>query len=542
MKFVSVPVDQAVGALLAHSLVVTGIGKLLKGHRLSTSDVAALGANGRSTVTVVRLDTDDIGENDGAAAAAAALVGRGTRTSGAFTGRANLHAIEGGVVVIDASSVNELNAVHESLTLATVAPFDVATPDQMIATIKVIPLAVPKAALDAWRTIAARRPPIKVAPLRDFPVGLILTRLPGLKESVLDKTSTVQTGRLTVLGSHLKAERRCAHTIDDVAVALDELRRLGCRPILIFGGSAVIDRRDVVPSAIERLGGTVDRLGMPVDPGNLLMLAHLGEITVLGLPGSARSPRLNGFDFVLRRVLANLPVTGADLAQLGVGGLLKDVPGRPQPRELPAAEPVSVPGSGVAAIVLAAGQSRRMGSDNKLVADIGGVPMVRRSVESILGTDARPVLIVTGHQADRIKAALQGLGVTFVDNPRYGEGLSSSLAAGIEALPTGSAATLVCLADMPEIKPHHLNRLIESFKPSEGRTICVPTRRGKRGNPVLWGADYFNELKQVSGDVGARHLIGEYADQVYEVVMDDDAIFLDLDTPDALESFRRKVP
>jgi molybdenum cofactor cytidylyltransferase len=196
---------------------------------------------------------------------------------------------------------------------------------------------------------------------------LIQTRLPGTKESVLDKTVAVTARRIDACGGRLVGEQRCAHAVDALAA---RIRAVSADLVLIAGASAITDRRDVLPAAIEAAGGVVEHFGMPVDPGNLLLLARLGDRPVLGLPGCARSPKLNGFDWVLQRLAAGLPVGRADIMAMGVGGLLMEIPTRPQPRDGTPARP-----GVVAAIVLAAGQSRRMGPDNKLLALVDGRPI-----------------------------------------------------------------------------------------------------------------------------------------------------------------------
>jgi molybdenum cofactor cytidylyltransferase len=275
---------------------------------------------------------------------------------------------------------------------------------------------------------------------------------------------------------------------------------------------------------------------MPVDPGNLLLLAHIGERPVLGLPGCCRSPKLNGFDWVLQRIAAGIGVTREDIMGMGVGGLLTEIPSRPQPR---AAKPA--PSGRVAALVLAAGQSRRMGVENKLLAEVDGRAMVTHAVDAILASRAAPVLVVTGHEAEEVRAALGERPVQIVLNPRYVEGLSTSLKAGLAALPEDAEGVLVGLGDMPRIKPAQIDRLIAAFNPLEGRAVVVPTVRGKRGNPVLFATRFLPEMLQIGGDVGARHLIGEHEDQVVEIEMEDDAALLDIDTPDALSALRKRA-
>jgi molybdenum cofactor cytidylyltransferase len=196
---------------------------------------------------------------------------------------------------------------------------------------------------------------------------------------------------------------------------------------------------------------------------------------------------------------------------------------------------------GVACIVLAAGRSTRMGAANKLLAGIGGTPMVRRVVEAALAGRARPVLVVTGHQAAEVRAALAGLGVTLVDNPAFATGLASSLKAGVRALPAGCDGALVMLGDMPRVGSEHLDRLIAAFAAeATGAPIVVPVHEGRQGNPVLWPAAFFAELLQLEGDAGAKRLIRAHAERVREVDVGTDAIFADVDTPEALEEARRR--
>lgn len=198
------------------------------------------------------------------------------------------------------------------------------------------------------------------------------------------------------------------------------------------------------------------------------------------------------------------------------------------------------PEPSIAAIVLAAGRSTRMGGPNKLLADIGGKPMVRRVVEAALASRARPILVVTGHQADSLRAALAGLDLAFVDNPDYAAGLSSSLKAGIRAVPGDCDGALVLLGDMPRITGEHLDRLIAAFAAEPADAIVLPTHAGRPGNPVLWPSDCFAKVLQLDGDAGAKRLLSVHADRVREVDLGTDAIFADVDTPEALAELREK--
>jgi molybdenum cofactor cytidylyltransferase len=296
----------------------------------------------------------------------------------------------------------------------------------------------------------------------------------------------------------------------------------------------------VIPAAIEASGGRITRFGMPVDPGNLLVLGERDGKPIIGLPGCARSPKINGFDWVLQRLCADLPVTRRDIMLMGAGGLLMETPMRGQPRERE--KPGSAPGVAktprIAALVLAAGQSRRMGR-NKLLLPVDGMPMVAHTVDALIASAATDIVVVTGHQADEVRSALAGRSVAFVHNPDYAQGLSTSLKAGLAGLPEDADGALVCLGDMPLVTPANLDRLIAAFNPVEGRLICVPTHEGKRGNPILWARQFFAEMAALSGDVGARSLIERHADAICEVAMTDAGVLLDFDTPDTLSALAK---
>ena len=534
MRFGPIAVAEAAGAILAHT-TRAGDRVLKKGRVLSADDAAALAAAGLGEVIGARLEPGELDENAAAAAVAAALAGAEVAIDHAHTGRANLHAAAGGVVELDRAAIAAANEVDEAITVATVAPHAAARAGDMVATVKIIPFAVPGAAVAA--AAAAARGAVAVRPWRGCRGGLVLTRFADTAERVLERAAAAQRARLERCGATLAAEERVPHDAGAVADALGRARDAGLDPILVLGASAIVDRRDVIPAALERAGGAIVRLGMPVDPGNLLLLGRLGAATVLGVPGCARSLKRSGFDAVLERACAGVPVLGADLAAMGIGGLLDEISARPQPRDAAEHDVRSPDTPRVAAIVLAAGRASRMGS-NKLLAELDGVPIVRRTAAAALASRARPVVVVTGHEAAAVREALAGLDVVFAHNPGYADGMSTSLRAGLAAAGPAAAA-LVCLGDMPRLAAHHLDAVIAAHRDDE--TIVVPTFDRKRGNPVLWPRRYFAEIAALTGDVGARALIDRHAEQVCFLPIDDPAILVDVDTPAALEALRSGI-
>jgi molybdenum cofactor cytidylyltransferase len=538
MRFGAVAPKDARGATAVHT-IRQGDLVLKKGTLIGPAEIAALEAAGIKDVVVAQLEPNDVAEDVAAAEIAKKVAGPGVHIDRAFTGRANLFAQIAGVLVVDKDAVDRLNRVDEAITFATLPAFKPVVAGEMIATVKIIPFAVAKSARDA-ALAGIKEPLLRVAPYRIRKVGVVSTLLPGLAPKVIEKTLKITAERLAPAGATIVAERRVPHERAALAHALDEVLKAGAELAIVFGASAIADRRDVIPSALEAIGGHVEHFGMPVDPGNLLMIGDADGRPVLGAPGCARSPKENGFDWVLMRLLAGLPVPREDITGLGVGGLLMEIVTRPQPRTEPAPEK----GRAIAAVVLAAGRSSRMGGPNKLLAEIGGKPLVRHVVDAALASRARPVIVVTGHQRDKVEAALAGLPVKFVHNPHFADGLGTSLKAGIAALgtlPAEADGAIVCLGDMPQVDAALIDRLIGAFDPEHGALVVVPTIDGKRGNPVVWSRRFFPDLMAVEGDVGARYLIGRYTEAVAEVPLTGTAALTDIDTPEALEAVRAEL-
>ena len=528
MKFGPASPADALGGVTVHTLR-QGALVLKKGTAIGPEEVAELTRAGVKEIVVVRLEDGDISEDAAAASIAQAVAGEGVTVERAFTGRANLFAAKPGVLVIDRAAVDRINGVDEAITFATLQAFKPVVENEMIATVKLIPFGVAGSLRDA-AVKAAGGAAMRIAPYKVKRIGVVSTLLPGLSPKVIDKTLRVTEERLAPAGARIIAERRVPHDETVLAKTIDELLRL----VIVFGASAIADRRDVIPAAIEAVGGTIHHFGMPVDPGNLLLIGRAGNVPVLGAPGCARSPVENGFDWVLMRLLAGVEVTRADLVGMGVGGLLMEIVTRPQPRA-----PAETDGNrSVAALVLAAGRGTRMGGPNKLLAELNGKPLVRIVAEHALKSKASSVTVVTGHQAAEVEKALKGLNVTFVYNPDFPDGIASSVKAGIAAVPRDADGAVICLGDMPLIDAKMIDRLIDAFAPDRGHLIAVPVSDGRRGNPVLWSRRFFPELMTLDGDVGARELILKHAEVVADVAVDGRGAFLDIDTPQALEEAR----
>jgi molybdenum cofactor cytidylyltransferase len=330
VKFGLLPVAQAGGAISAHA-VRAGETRLRKGQRIGAAEQAALSAAGVGAIVAAALEADDVPEDEAAERLARAIAGPGLRRDPPFTGRVNLFAEQAGLLIVDKARVDAINRVDDAITVATLPQFRAVVEGDMAVTVKIIPFAAPASGLAA-ACAASGEGAVALAPFRPLRVGVVSTLLPSLKPSVVNKTLGVLEARLAPARARIVEERRTPHAPGPLAEALAEMKAR-CDLLIVFGASAITDRRDVIPAAVEAAGGRIAHFGMPVDPGNLLLIGDLAGAPVIGAPGCARSPKENGFDWVLGRLLADVPITRADIQGMGVGGLLMEIESRPQPRQ-----------------------------------------------------------------------------------------------------------------------------------------------------------------------------------------------------------------
>nr|WP_210340247.1 molybdopterin-binding protein [Microvirga splendida] len=317
--------------MAAHS-VRAGETTVKKGTHITAEIAMRLKQAGVERVIAARFEPGDIAEDEAASRLAHILAGGNIAVEAPFTGRSNLYAASAGVLLIDASAIDSLNAVDEAMTAATLPAYKPVVAGEMVGTVKIIPYAIPEILLQQGIDRAGTGA-LRVAPYVRRSVSVVSTVLPGLKPSVIDKTLSVLGKRLEPAQARIMQDRRVPHETAALARELVGQAESDAELIVVFGASAIADRRDVIPSAIEMAGGRVEHFGMPVDPGNLLLVGSIAGKPVIGAPGCARSPKENGFDWVLHRLLADVPVTRADIMSLGVGGLLMEIVSRPQPRE-----------------------------------------------------------------------------------------------------------------------------------------------------------------------------------------------------------------
>ena len=494
MKFGPVSTDDCVGGILAHSIAL-GSKRLRKGRTLTDRDAQNLKAAGIEDVNVAILEDGDIGEDAAADRIAKALLrdAEGLSQSAPFTGRVNLYADGPGVIELNPDTVFRINRIDPAITLATLPNLSRVSSRSMAATIKIITYAVSKQYVAAAEEAAKDALRLRKVMLDD--AGLIFTEIPGQKPSLVEKGKRAVRERLGALGIRLAETLVVKHETQEVRKALSECRG---SILLLFTGSATSDSNDVGPAGLRSAGGTLHRFGMPVDPGNLLFHGTLAGRPVVGMPGCARSPALNGADWVLERLVCGIEIKDEDFAAMGVGGLLKEIPVRPHPRV------AAVSSARPAVAVLA------------LLFDADGDASAMAAAAS--ASDAESVRVIA---SDAVLAAADlpsRSNIAVMHSAEEFGGYAHGFRMGMEAVETGADAVLVIRSDSPPPDTELLNRLIAAFSPADDREICYVSENSlRRGGPVLFGRRFFEPLSTLQDERSMERLAIDQREFAFEI-------------------------
>ncbi len=334
MKFGNVPIDEAVGAILAHKLYDNNAKMVFnKGHILDANDIDTLRQHGLETVTVTQLGVSDLHEDPAAERIGNAVSGKNVAIRAPGVGRANLTAGKRGVLHVNVPALELVNNIYDGITIATLREYTLVDEGDMIALVKVVPFGVPTArVVDIEQIANATSAILRVEPLEEKTVALIISGTESTRERLMRSFIDPVRSRIEGWGSQLLEPVFVLHNEADIATAIQNHAHADM--IIVASMSAIIDRDDVVPTALTQAGGSITLHGVPVDPGTLLMMGYLDDVPVIGAPGCIKSPKTNVIDWILPRLLTGERITRANLVSMGHGGLLKDIPDRPMPRSV----------------------------------------------------------------------------------------------------------------------------------------------------------------------------------------------------------------
>ena len=536
MKIENLDPRESKGSILAQSYNLSER-KLSKGTRVSKAIVELLNKENIKSILCAVPDENDMDEDAAAEAISNAIDRNRIYAEEASTGRVNFRTPALGVVRYNRELIKKINLVDESIAFSIVEHNQLLAKNDLIATLKIIPFFASKIYVERVVALLSKYEIFKIHRLEEKKVDFIQTYYNWQKRSIFKATSNVTRSRLDALGCLLEKETLIPHDHESLCSEIKSSLDSGAQVLLISGASAITDRSDYIPRAILSVGGEIIQYGLAVDPGNLLLIGQIGSTTVIGMPGCARSPKLNGFDWVLQLLMANIPITKEELADMGAGGLLMEIASRPLPRAL--SKSVYKRGKKIMGVILAAGNSTRMGKDNKLLRNVGDASLVRNTAVEMLNSDVDSCSIVLGYQSDKVAEVIKDLNISLILNPLWQEGQASSLKAALNTLDDTYSDLLIMLGDLPGVKSRHINTIIEEHLLTNNRRskITIPSFNGKKGNPVIWGRSFFPDLSNLEGDAGGRALFNHHPAAINLLDMDDPAGVTDTDTPEDFENF-----
>ncbi len=536
MKILGLDPQESLGSVIAQTYNLPGK-TISKGTFVTSEIVDYFKEVDVQTILCAVPDNGDIHEDEAANIISNAIDRSHIYAESASTGRVNFKSQALCLVRYKRDLIKEVNLVDESIAFSIVEHNQLLAKNDLIATLKIIPFFTQKKYVDQVISILDKNELFKTHSLNKKEVSLIQTSFVWQKKSMFKATSNVTRNRLESLDCSLNEEKLIRHDYNVLRTEIRSSIESGIDILLISGASAIIDRSDYIPKAILSEGGEIIQYGLAVDPGNLLLVGKIAETTIIGMPGCARSPKLNGFDWVLQLLMADIPVVKEELAEMGAGGLLMEIASRPLPRAL--AKSVNKREKKIMGVILAAGNSRRMGKDNKLLKNIDGAPLIRNIALEITKSDLDSCSIVLGYQSDKVADVIKDLNINLILNPLWKEGQASSLKVALNSLTSSYSDLLVMLGDLPGIKSGHINRIIEEHLSSENRRskITIPSFKGEKGNPVIWGKSFFHDLSNLEGDVGGRVLFDQHPAAINLIEMDDPGVVTDTDTPEDFRSY-----
>ncbi len=536
MKIELLDPNKSGGSILAQTYNLS-VKTLSKGTHVSEDIVELLNKENVKTILCAVPHKGDIHEDSAAETISKAIDASQLYAEEASTGRVNFRTPALSIVRYNRELIKKINLIDESIAFSIVEHNQLLAKNDLIATLKIIPFFISKIYVERVVSLISKSEIFKIYRLGEKKVDLIQTYYDWQKRSIFKATSNVTSSRLNALGCSLQKETLIAHDHKSLCSEIKSSINSGAQVLLISGASAITDRSDHIPKAILSVGGEIIQYGLAVDPGNLLLIGQIGSTTVIGMPGCARSPKLNGFDWVLQLLMANIPINKEELADMGAGGLLMEIASRPLPRAL--AKSAKKREKKIMGIILAAGNSTRMGKDNKLLRNVGGASLVRNTAVEMLKSDLDSCSIVLGYQSDKVAAVIKDLGINLILNPLWEEGQASSLKAALNTLDTSYSDLLVMLGDLPGVTSKHINKIIEEHLLTNNRKskITIPSFNGKKGNPVIWGRSFFPDLSNLKGDMGGRALFSQHPAAINLLDMEDPAVVTDTDTPEDFENF-----
>ena len=513
MRLEEVEINRAQGLRLVEELMLNG--QLLpKNHALDNDDISLLKQNGKKSVYGAWAENGDIDFDTALGVVAAKISGTNLGFRIDERGFCEIAATSGGLLEVYTDRVLKFNRLCPYFILNTIAPFQMVAPGEIIARLEIMVPVLPQEVVDnIVLALSGNDSLLAVRDLKTQDAALLYTRFYHTEEEtehlgeVFEKLIETYQPMNLVFNQEMTAE----HTIDDIAGALEALIHSPAQIIFILPSIRNYTSQDVVSSAISSIADDILCPQLPVFGGSDMIIATKKNKKIICLPYNYAYMDIPAIENVLKLAIVKPKLQSFDFTHpltplIETISTLRDTSSLIQGKAHDGKNKASVP-----AVVLAAGQGKRLGT-NKLLADINGEPLVVKAVRAAVQSNASPVFVVTGYQAEEIESALENFDVNLVRNPNYYTGIKTSIDLGLKSVPDFCDGTLIIPADMPHLTPEFLKKMIAKFKKKNEKQLILAEKNYIKSNPVIWSKALYNVADLVPENADIRPIFMEHAD------------------------------
>lgn len=544
MFYFEFDVNHALGIRIAEEIRFEG--KVLgKGHELTEEDIIQLKLSGITKVFGAEMGENDISNETALGIIAAKICGNNTAYSIGKNGVCKIVAVKDGVFVCADDRVAKFNRLSHNLILNTIEPYAIVKSGEVIAELELtLPVIEQKMVDEIIFSLSGNIELISVAVQEKKKTALIYAKLynDALETEHFTNIVTKLVKDFSELQFDFQNEYNTRHTIDDVGNAVQKAVDDGNDVIFILSGQKSVDAKDVIPSALNSYVDELVNLTIPQVGASDLIIAEKRRTKIIALPYNYDKIDSKLTNHFIKLAIVNERLHTYDFARpqnvlLSAGQALPD----PEKETLFTADnkKLAKGEANIAVVVLAAGIGSRAGR-NKLMLEVDEKPMFLKTVEAAVKSKASPVFVITGYNNTEVEEFLEDIDVNVIYNPSFRAGIKTSIALGIKSVPGFCDGALLLPADMPNITPEFINKMIKSFKKKEEKQVCMATWKGNKYNPIIWSKSLFGVADIVPENAHLRSVFMEHSDYTNLVEAPNDKLLLDVNFPNDIDELKKQ--
>ncbi len=541
MNYREFDVNRAKGIRLFEPLRFDGI-VLPKGHIVNDEDIIQLKLSGIKKIFGAEMTENDLDQPTALGILSAKLCGDNTAFTIGEDGISRIVAAQDGLFVCADDRIAKFNRLSPLLFINTVAPYAKVQSGEVIARLELtVPVIAQNSIDELVFSLSGNTELLSVAVPEVKKTALLYSRFYNDKIETKHFTSVVKKLVKNFNAHELEFQREydSRHSIEEVADALERVLKEDNEIVFVLAGQRSNSPQDVVPAAVRSIADEIVCRAIPVVGGSDLLIATKRGKRIIVLPYEYASSETALCDHYIKLALVNDKIAPFDFSRpqnvmLPTGQFL---PEEEQAALIKPQDPQNGNKSNIAAVILAAGIGRRAGR-NKLLADINGEPLFLRAVRAAVNSGACPVFVITGYHAEEVETALEDIDVNIIYNPAYHSGIRTSIELGLKSVPNFCRGAILIPADMPNLTPEFINRMLDEFNAAEEKQLITASLNGIKTNPVLWSKALYAEADLVPENADLRPVFLAHSD--YTKQMEGDAYtLLDVNYPYDLDQLNK---